>query len=172
MKVTCIDVSDWKWVLWAYRSTTPDQRAVVIKDRARAYLSQHSPIRERHFRFECVWPDRVHTHIRTHHIGGEHYVGTQRPDRGGIAEPMRYHALSVNAQWLINTSHWRLCNRPWNDTQEAMVLIRDAVAEVDSALARVMVPNCVFQGGCPEPRPCGYYRDMLELYRGYPMRRS
>ena len=172
MRVNCVYVSDWQWVEWAYSQTTPDARAVVVKNRALAYLSQHSPIRERRFRFECLWSDRVHTHIVRHHVGAEHYVGTQRPDRGGDTEPERRHALSVNAQWLINASHWRLCNRAWPATQLAFMRIRDEVARVDAELARVLVPNCVFQGGCPEMNGCGQYRTMIKLFADYPMGRS
>jgi hypothetical protein len=172
MKVKCVFMSEWRWVEWAYTQTTADGHAVEIKDRALAYLSQHSPIRERLFRFECVWPDRVHTHFVRHHIGANHYVSTQRPDRKGNPEPERRHALSVNAQWLINVSHWRLCRKAWDDTSAAFELIREAVQELDPALSRVMVPNCVFQGGCPEGRRgCGQYEAMIKKYDNYPIRR-
>ena len=35
--------------------------------------------------------------------------------------------------------------------------------EVDENIADVLVPNCIYRGGCPEMESCGLYIDWLEL---------
>ena len=66
-------------------------------------------------------------------------------------------ACIINAEALINMAHKRLCSKASKETRELVEILRDKVAEVDRALARMMVRPCVAQGGiCREPKCCGY----------------
>lgn len=66
-------------------------------------------------------------------------------------------ACIINAEALINMAHKRLCSKASKETREVVEILRDKVAEVDRALARMMVRPCVAHGGiCREPKCCGY----------------
>lgn len=66
-------------------------------------------------------------------------------------------ACIINAEALINMAHKRLCSKASKETRELVEILRDKVAEVDRALARMMVRPCVAHGGiCREPKCCGY----------------
>lgn len=128
------------------------------------YRCEHSPIRTQLFwvTMDDV-PTFVSVHCVRHKIGIEHFVRSNRPDRGGDGEATRktpiMHSVLVNAESLINMAKKRLCHQAHPDTLRAMVSIKDAVCTVDPDLARYMVPQCVYRGGyCPELKPCGKYR--------------
>ena len=66
-------------------------------------------------------------------------------------------ACIINAEALINMAHKRLCSKASKETREVVEILRDKVAGVDRALARMMVRPCVAHGGiCREPKCCGY----------------
>ena len=171
MEVKLIEVSDWKWVEWAFSRTTHTGHGKVKLTPLQAYLSEHSPIRERVFRFECEWPDYVHQAFTRHHVGVNHYVGTHRHDRGhkevDSRESLRQHALVINAQELINMARQRLCFQATLGAREAMAAIRQAVAEVDMDLAFCMVPDCIYRRRCCQPRPCGNFETLKTEYAEY-----
>ena len=138
------------------------------------YKAEHSPIRTQLFWIEMTnIPTSVSIHFVRHKIGGEHFVSTNRPDRGGDVganriTPVR-HSMLANAQSLISMSHVRLCHKAESSTLQVMKEIRDAMILVDPDLAEAMVPTCVYRNGiCCEPRPCakGPAR-MAEEYQEY-----
>lgn len=127
------------------------------------YHCEHSPLRTQLFwiRMDSI-PTFVSVHCVRHKIGVEHFVGTNRADRGGDPGAGRYtpinHSVLVNAESLINMSRKRLCFQASEETRRVMLQIKEAIRHVDPDLADYMVPNCVYRGGlCVEPRPCGQY---------------
>ena len=124
------------------------------------YGSEHSPARTQWFWIELDGiPSYVSTHFVRHKIGVEHYVKTNRLDRGAteIADrntPVN-HALMINAQALINMSRKRLCTNADEVTREVMFYIKDAVEKCDPDLAEFMVVDCEYRGLCFEPVCCG-----------------
>jgi hypothetical protein len=65
--------------------------------------------------------------------------------------------LCINAQSLIDMAKMRLCRQSHKDTSTVFDAIRMEVEKVDPALAKMMVPKCVYRNGlCGEPRCCGY----------------
>lgn len=133
---------------------------VNVKDIKKFYLSEHSPIRTQMFVIEMQdIPSFVSTHFVRHKIGVEHFVKSNRPDRGGDGEANRNspvsHLMFCNAQALINMARKRLCGKASIETQEVMHLIWHGVNEVDPELARCMVPDCEYRGGCYEFSTCG-----------------
>lgn len=128
------------------------------------YRCEHSPIRTQLFwiTMDDV-PTFVSVHCVRHKIGIEHFVRSNRPDRGGDGEANRQtpimHSVLVNAESLINMAKKRLCHQAHQETRKAMLAIKEAVHTVDPDLARYMVPQCIYRGGyCQEMRPCGKYR--------------
>lgn len=132
------------------------------------YGCEHSPIRTQVFyvKMENI-PTFVSTHLVRHKIGVEHFVLSNRADRGGDFEANRWtpinHAMIINAQSLINMAGDRLCRQASKQTVAIMQMIKDAIERVDPELAAYMVPNCVRRGGvCKELRSCGRQIEFLE----------
>jgi len=146
-------------VYQAFARCAATEKRLSMADRGdfllRAYLSEHSPIRAMLFWIEIDGiSNRVHTHLVRHHVGVQHWVRTQRPDRGG-KEGTRDITMYINAQGLIDMAKVRLCFKAHKDTRAVMLGIRDALRKVDPALASVMVPKCVYRNGlCGEFKPC------------------
>ena len=137
------------------------------------YGSEHSPMRTQMFWIEMRGiPSFVSTHLVRHKIGIEHYVQTNRVDRGSSTVSYRLtpinHAMLCNAQALINMARKRFCTHASSETREVMVGIKNAVKRVDDALAEFMVVDCVYRGQCYEPSCCG----MASSYWESPMGRS
>lgn len=66
-------------------------------------------------------------------------------------------ACIINAEALINMAHKRLCSKASKETRELVEALRDKIAEVDPALAQMMVRPCVANGLiCHEPKSCGF----------------
>lgn len=131
------------------------------------YLWEHSPSRTQMFwvMAEDI-PTKVSVHLVRHAaVGQQHYVMSNRPDRGGAGDELVTrnspvnHRMLLNAQHLIDMSRKRLCFQASEETRAAMLAIKQAVHQIDPDLASYMVPNCVYRGGyCCEPKPCGKYK--------------
>lgn len=67
----------------------------------------------------------------------------------------------INAEALMNMAHKRLCSKASPETRELMAMIKHEIEVVDPALARHLVPMCVYRGGiCSEPNSCGYTKQI------------
>ena len=130
------------------------------------YKSEHSPIRSQLFLITMIGiPTSVSVHFVRHKIGVEHFVQSNRTDRGGSDDLTRMapvnHGMLVNAQALIQMARKRLCHKADERTREVMREIRKAVGCVDPDLVPFMVPECVYRNGfCPELKPCGKMQGM------------
>lgn len=98
------------------------------------YEAEHSPIRTQMFWVEMYdIPSFVSTHLVRHKVGVEHFVTSNREDRGGNGNADRMtpvnHAMFINAQSLITMSHKRLCGKAHALTRAVMYGIRNAIAD-------------------------------------------
>jgi hypothetical protein len=160
MKITVEEMTKPGWMYLAAAFTTRNPERIPDIDAYRLYLSEHSPIRTRWFWVEMRGiPSFVSTHLVRHKIGAEHYVMSNREDRGGDGEASRKtlinHAMMINAQALINMARKRLCNKAHEETREVMVEIQGALFGIDRDLSLAMVPDCEYRGKCYELKPCG-----------------
>ena len=125
-------------------------------------ISEHSPIRL--ISVDWSWnsiPYWLSTEWSRHKF--EKFISTQRKDRTGInrsdspqATPVKFDGYA-NAQSLIDVWRKRLCGQA---TIEAQQLARDFKRELHSIepeLSEVLVPNCIYRGGCPEFQECGFW---------------
>lgn len=108
-------------------------------------------------------PTFVSVHFTRHKIGVEHFVQSNRPDKGGDAKAGRNtpvnHLMFCNAEAIMNMAHRRLCYQASRETRLAMIHIKERMALADPELAPFLVPMCQHRGGiCSEPRPCGKYK--------------
>lgn len=71
--------------------------------------------------------------------------------------------VKANAQSLINVSRYRLCyGCAHKETREYMEDLKKQIRSVEPEIADVMVPNCVYRGGCPEFSECGFWRVFIK----------
>lgn len=65
-------------------------------------------------------------------------------------------------QNLIDSFRKRLC---FSATKEARELAEDFKKELSKTHpleAGVLVPHCIYRAGCPEPKPCGFYKGFID----------
>lgn len=144
--------------------STMQEGAVSQMSLDEAYRCEHSPMRTQLFWLSMPRiPTFVSVHCVRHKIGVEHFVRTNRDDRGGDPEANRHtpvrHSVLLNAEAFISIARKRLCFKAAAETRALVLHIKEALRLVDPDLARYMVPNCVYRGGlCVERKPCGQYR--------------
>jgi hypothetical protein len=131
------------------------------------YRSRHSPVRGAIFVIKMYdIPTFVSVHLVRHKVGVEHFVTSNRLDRGATDVADRNtpvsHAMLINADALIAMAHKRLCQKASKETREVMNLIKQRIAMLDVELADCLVPLCVYRGGlCDEKAPCAHASNML-----------
>lgn len=131
-------------------------------------IAEHSPIRDLSVKWK--WPG-IKSWIATHWVRHkwECFVKSQRSDRTGIPRDKLPQDAPVdftgeaNAQALIDTMRKRLCYQASPETRAYAKDLKRAIKEVQPELADVLVPNCVYRGGCPEINECGYYLVLCNL---------
>ena len=152
-----------------WEEVVDDCRATVGKDelgkepsekfKRGVLISEHSPIRDLIIRWRWLnMPHWVTVHWARHKW--EKFITTQRSDRTGIDrtklpqdEPQNFRG-EANAQHLIDTWKKRMCYQASPETREYAEDFKQALSEIEPELASVLVPNCVYRGGCPEMKMC------------------
>ena len=156
---------DWQEVVDDCRSTVG--KSALGKEPSKDFkrgilIAEHSPIRDLVIKWR--WKDMPHW-VTVHWVRHkwECFVRTQRSDRTGIAreklpqdEPQTFIG-EANAQHLIDTMRKRLCYQASQKTREYAEDFKVTLHEVEPELSEVLVPNCVYRGGCPEMNACGYW---------------
>lgn len=142
----------------------------------RILISEHSPIRDIIYKWE--WrniPHWVTVHWVRHKW--EKFVATQRSDRTGIdrrelsqSEPQNMRG-EANIQNLIDTMRKRLCFQASKETRECAESLKVEIYKQDPFVANVLVPNCIYRGGCPEhdtssKNRCLFYENFLKSFEG------
>ena len=128
-----------------------------------AYKWMHSPMRTQIFEIRLT---DIYTFVSVHfvrHVTAQPFVTSKRTDRGGDGKESRYTLVNTtlwcNAETVINIAQKRLCYQASPETRFVMKEILMKMREIDPDLAKYMVPQCVFRGGCCcEPKPCGNYK--------------
>ena len=170
LKIKKID-ADWKEIKNECRNTInkEDTDKEPSKNFIRKLLiSEHSPIRLAtiKWRWEGIksW---VSVHFSRHWLGWDKFVSTQRTDRTGKNRDESPQGalvnmdVNANAQALINVSRWRLCYQASTETRKEMENLKKAIRDAgQEEIAFCMQPNCVYRGGCPEMKSCGYWKEI------------
>ena len=166
MKVELIKYPTEKDLFWCKTCTLNTVGKKVTKIPTEEWIkrlveAEHSPIRELWFGIKMEIPYWIAMHFRTHHIGVNHYVQTQRTDRTGInrdelkQSEIVSHIMSINAQELINMAHKRLCRQASPETRQVMKMIVEEVIKVAPYMKDVLVPLCIYRNGkCTEINSC------------------
>jgi len=170
MKIEIEKLTDYEVMNKAFNTTVRFESNVSAEN---AYKMMHSPIRTQEFLIQMEdIPTFVSVHLVRHKIGTEHFVRTNRDDRGGVLADRNTtinHTMKMNAESLITLARKRLCLKSHPATIQVVSLIKKKIKEVDSALYKFMVPECVFRNGiCPEGKwTCGKKDGIMDKYSSY-----
>lgn len=163
---------DWQEVVDDARSTVskpPLGHEPSIGFKRRMLIAEHSPIRDISVKWKWAdIPSWVATHFVRHKW--ECFVKSQRSDRTGIDRTKLPQDAPVdftgeaNCQHLIDTMRKRLCFQAAKETREYAEDLKLTLYPYEPELSDVLVPNCVYRGGCPEMNPCGWYDAMVKAH--------
>ena len=163
---------DWQDVVDDCRVTVgkdPLGKEPSHKFKKEILISEHSPIRSMSIKWKWTnIPSWVATHFSRHKW--ECFIKTQRADRTGIDRNKLHQDSPVimsgdaNAQHLIDTARKRLCRMASRETRKYMEDLKTSINEVEPEISDVLVPNCVYRCGCPEPNGCGWHAAMVSKY--------
>lgn len=132
-------------------------------------ISEHSPIRSIIVKWQ--WPDIpswVATHFARHKF--EKFIKTQRTDRTGVDRNKLPQDAPVtmtceaNTQHLIDCARKRLCCLASPETRKHMEDLKRTLKSVEPEVSDVLVANCIYRCGCPEPDGCRYFETISTLY--------
>lgn len=166
-------IDDWKRVKNHCRTTDNKEfteNEATDKFKKMLLISEHSPIRL--LEFDWSWesiPYWVSTEWSRHKF--EKFISSQRNDRQKKYDrnsarqdsPVKFDGYA-NMQNLIDAWRKRLC---YQATPEARGLAEDFKYELHKTHpleADVLCPNCVYRGGCPEFKSCGFFNKFLKYY--------
>lgn len=166
MKTKIIKIKgDWEEVV-------NDCRATVGKDelgkepskkfKREILISEHSPIRDISVKWK--W-ESIKSWVATHWVRHkfEKFVKTQRTDRTGVDRDELPQSAEVsftgdaNAQHLIDAWRKRLCRMASRETRQYAEDFKRTLRNYEPEISDVLVPNCVYRCGCPEPGGCSWY---------------
>lgn len=157
-KVTGIDLMHEAFSCTAGHEVTPTLE--------KAYKWEHSPIRTQMFVVKMHIPTYVSVHYVRHKVWCEHFVKSNRADRGGEAadrNTMVDHMMFLNAEALLGMARKRLCSAADPTTRKVMEMIHMRLLDVDYDLSNAMGPTCEYRGGiCPEPKCCGRNKEYMK----------
>ena len=162
---------DWEEVLSDCRATVgkaPLKKEPSWKFKRTLLIAEHSPIRDIHVKWK--WTD-IPSWVATHWVRHkwECFVKSQRTDRTGIDRTKLPQDAPVdfvgdaNTQSLIDTWRKRLCRQASPETRQYAEDFKAALHEIEPEISDVLVPNCVYRGGCPELHNCGYFQSLIEV---------
>ena len=165
-------ICDWKRVKNHCRTTDNKEFTEVEPSeqfKKMLLISEHSPIRL--IEYDWTWRDMpywVHAELARHKF--EKFISTQRDDRvqneiprGKKPQdaPVRFDGYA-NQQNMIDFGRKRLCFKATPQARSYAVSFKnDLKAAGYEAEAEVLVPNCVYRCGCPEPQPCGFFQKFI-----------
>lgn len=133
-------------------------------------ISEHDPIRDIEIKFR--WrniPYWIAMHWKTHIWRSR--TNTQRNDRQTSYDRRKAPQDALvdfvgdpNVQHLIDSWRKRLCRMAAPETREYAEDFKIVVHDPEPQISDVLVPNCVYRCGCPEPNGCQWYQKMCEQH--------
>lgn len=166
MKTKIIKIKgDWEEVVNDCRATVGKDE--LGKEPSRKFkreilISEHSPIRDISVKWK--W-ESIKSWVATHWVRHkfEKFVKTQRTDRTGVNRDDLPQSAEVsftgdaNVQHLIDAWRKRLCQMASRETRQYAEDFKKVLRECEPEISDVLVPNCVYRCGCPEPGGCKWF---------------
>lgn len=134
-------------------------------------IAEHSPIRELNIKW--LWSNIkywVSTEWSRHKF--EKYITSQRNDRQKEYDrnkapqdsPVDFIG-SANMQQLIDSFRKRLCFTATKEARELALDFKLELSKKHPIESSVLVPHCVYRGGCSEMLKCGHYQRFLDWWK-------
>lgn len=131
-------------------------------------ISEHDPIRDIEIKFRWrnikYW---IAMHWKTHIWRSR--TNTQRNDRQSDYDRNKAPQDSLvdfigdaNTQHLIDSERKRLCYMASPETREYAEDLKVTLHDPEPQISDVLVPNCIYRCGCPEPNSCGLFARMAK----------
>lgn len=131
-------------------------------------ISEHDPIRDIEIKFRWrnikYW---IAMHWKTHIWRSR--TNTQRNDRQSDYDRNKAPQDSLvdfigdaNTQHLIDSERKRLCYMASPETREYAEDLKVTLHDPEPQISDVLVPNCIYRCGCPEPNGCGLFARMAK----------
>lgn len=161
---------DWEEVVNDCRTTVGKEelgKEPSTKFKKAILIAEHSPIRDISVKWR--WRDMPHW-VTVHWVRHkwEKFVRTQRSDRTGVPreklpqdEPQTFVG-EANTQHLIDTFRKRLCYQASPETRKYAEDLKIQLRDVQPEISDVLVPNCVYRGGCPEMNNCHFWDNFVD----------
>ena len=167
MKTEIIKIKgDWEEVVNDCRATVA--KGELGHEPSKAFkkailVSEHDPIRDIEIKFRWrnikywiamhwkthIWRSRTNTQRNDRQ---EHYDRNKAPQDS----PVEFIG-DPNVQHLIDTMRKRLCYMASPETREYAEDLKETLRAVEPEISDVLVPNCVYRCGCPEPNGCKWF---------------
>jgi hypothetical protein len=174
MKTEIIKIKgDWQEVVDDCRATVGKEslgKEPSSEFKRSILISEHSPIRGISIKWR--W-NNIKSWVATHwsRHKWECFIKTQRSDRTGVDRDKLPQDAPVdftgeaNAQHLIDTMRKRLCFMASKETREYAEDFKRELMYQETELSDVLVPNCIYRGGCPEMGGgCGWYNRAVKKH--------
>ena len=170
MKTEIIKIKgDWQEVLDDCRATVakpPLEKEPSTEWKTSILIAEHEPIRDIWFKWKWrgikYW---IAMHWKTHIWPSR--VNTQRTDRTGVDREQKTQDAPVdftgdaNTQHMIDTMRKRLCRMAAVETREYAEDLKVELRGMQPEISDVLVPNCIYRCGCPEPGGCGVWAQFI-----------
>lgn len=172
MKTKIIKIKgDWEEVVNDCRATVGKDelgKEPSTKFKREILISEHSPIRDISVKWK--W-ESIKSWVATHWVRHkfEKFVKTQRTDRTGINRDDLPQSAEVsftgdaNVQHLIDAWRKRLCRMASRETRHYAEDFKKTLREYEPEISDVLVPNCIYRCGCPEPNGCRWYETVITI---------
>lgn len=160
---------DWQEVVDDCRATVakpPLGHEPSVEWKKSILIAEHEPIRDIWIKWKWrgikYW---IAMHWKTHIWPSR--VNTQRTDRTGVDREQKTQDAPIdftgdaNTQHLIDTWRKRLCKMAAPETRRYAENFKQALHNVEPEIADVLVPNCIYRCGCPEPNGCSTWNKFL-----------
>lgn len=165
-------ISDWKRVKNHCRTTDNKgftENSASDSFKRKLLISEHAPIRL--LEFDWSWKDIkywVSTEWSRHKF--EKFISSQRDDRlvDNVPRGKKPQEALVNfdgyanMQNLIDAWRKRLCLASTKEARELAADFKKELHNTNQYESDVLVPNCIYRGGCPEFHGCGYYKEFVK----------
>lgn len=161
---------DWREVVNDCRATVAKEelgREPSQKFKRAILISEHDPIRDIEIKFR--WRDipywvAMHwkTHIWRSRTNTQRNDRQQHYDRNKAPQDAPVDFIGdPNVQHLIDTMRKRLCFMASPETRELAKDLKRELRQHEPEISDVLVPNCIYRCGCPEPNGCQFFKAML-----------
>ena len=128
-----------------------EMKPLSKKATRKALIQRHGSLNKYIFHIQALAPERVHSHLRTHHLMNEFYqCSTSRPDLVDNDGSYRVLDMYIPAKRLLEIFEVRACDCSWTETNEFFENLEWIILTQYPWFKNLLKPSCVYNGYCKE----------------------